>query len=624
MNLKISFTSRFQNIICYGFIGVLLFLFSYLVWVAAILRVDNFDAFGLFLNARQILFGYEFPYYYRSTPFLSLLYALFLFIENITRIQYLQLLLSRIAEVAFFIGAVCGVYRLFRFQLSRFWAVFGITLFALNPLLIHSAPFPKEDIVGVFLLVMAFVYYLKWKKTTRGLFFWISILWAGVGIATRHNFMALMPGIFFLTEIWEFFITGKNIRAFPVKNIFVISLYAVLATLIAVIFPTLAYGISGRTSWTFAPILFFAETFSHMRILNSYQETWWEGYAFIWKSFGGLASVLAMIGVAASFRKQSFHSRFFIVWIFLWFLFHGHFMQHKEARFFFPIYPAIYFFVIVGIIKIKTFEADFFKRKILKPIYPITVFIVVCILGISFVRAGREMLKFQDPFYHSTFVQDAADYAKSINEGGKRLVWAGDYYPAHPKEYFFHSEDEATYLFHVYTNAVRFYSGMSVSLFEETKPEDAETSQAPIFLERLAYAIEDGQVVFTHNEKTKNTRDVSRDVGPLVVERARIKKFSKINENDKCIFLEPSGGGAERAVICAEGRDLFVRGVGFFDAPMEILFHTESGDGVRVKQWPRNGQFEISLKINKPISVKTIREARVLFFDRTKRFSPSK
>ena len=612
-----------EDLLCLGAFLILLSLCSYLIVVAISLRVDLFDSYGLFLNARQILYGYEFPYYPRGTPALSLLYAFFWGIEGLFSFSGWGIAAARVSAVLFFFCLIVAAYRFFRKEQSAASACFGAILLSLNPLLIHYAPFPKEDLPGVFFLTMTFYDYLKWRDTPRrALLFW-AILWAALAGVTRHNLFVVIPGVILLYE-WGRTWGGAGLSSGVLfrRLLKLAFCFILLAPLASLIFPWVAYGVAGRGPWWIAPALFFKDISSHYGFLAAYKETPFEAYAFLVQSCGWPAVILAILGMVTALGRKKTLGGFCFVWFWAIFLLQGHILQHREARFFFPAYVPFYFFVAAGFWELLRWRL-FFRGRHPRGLKIAWVLTGALLLAFSAKTALGECLKFQDSFYRRPFAQEIGECAARW-AGPHRILWVGGYYPYHPKDYFFHAEDEATYLYHLYEHTLRFFLKREI-LVVKLKDAFSLPEGAPVFMKGLAPYLEDQDVLVVHKENKITTRDVPEKLGPVFVQRVRKQGFRRMASQGPCVlFGAPGISPASGFAACQEGERLLLKGWGLPDQYLEVfLFAGEKkviyNDHIFK---PEEGMLQWKMTGSKGVALSTVREIGILFYDEVRTFSP--
>lgn len=157
-------------IVAITLIGILLF---YLGWVAVQLQVNPFDAYSIYLNARGIATGNAVPYYWKRAPFLPIILSPIFFIEKHFHISSFGVVASRLLDVIFFALLLWVAYKIFCLYAKKITALLGVFLLATNRLLVHFAPFSKEDIPGALFTAAAFYFYIlsSQKKTESALCF---------------------------------------------------------------------------------------------------------------------------------------------------------------------------------------------------------------------------------------------------------------------------------------------------------------------------------------------------------------------------------------------------------------------------------------------------------------------
>lgn len=613
-------TFDFRKMVLFAGGGLVALLGGYLIRVAVLLRVDLFDSYGLFLNARQIVYGFEFPYYPRGTPALSLLYGLFFAVGDLRGWEAFGVLAARVSAVLFFLGLALASYRFFSLGRAVPGAVAGALLLAFNPLLIHYAPFPKEDIPGVLFLTLAFYNYLQWRGEGQLRIPVAGMVWAALAGVTRHNLFIVIPAVVLAYEVVLTWRSGKSLRERGAWLLKTLLAFVVAPFLIGMVFPVAAYGISGRSPWFVAPFLFVKDILSHFSFLKEYQESGLEAYVFLVKACGWPAVILAVVGVAVTWIRKNRTGVFCFLWFVVIFLLQGHIIQHREARLFFPAYVPFYFLAVTGIMEFAALAARVFRFSA-RSRKRFAAGLAAVMLTLSAGAAVKECLKFRDPFYRYPLAEKVADAAVRL-AGPHSIFWAGGYYPHHPKDYVFDHDDESTYLYHLYEHTMRFWIGHQIPVIQ-AEAFSASSGESSLFFKSAGPILNDGDVLIAHAETQIATRDVPRMIGPLIVQRVRKIIFRPIVSEGDCVFFRSLNGNPRSGIaLCRKGKDSFFRGWGLPERDLDLFFQCKGKKVIGSPKVSKPSQGDLSLQIrgDGDWDLAMIEEIGIIFYDQIERF----
>ncbi len=517
------------------FLFMMIALASYLAWVASYLKVDYYDSLLILLNARCIAFG-DLTGYSGSRPvILPILLSPILMAQKMVQNPELIFSACHIAMVIFFLLFLIVCYRLFRLHVTREVSWLATFLLVTNRVLIHSAPYCKEDVVAVFLMTGGFYFYLKnLKKGGLSNLLCAGIL-IGLAIGSRYNYPILF-GIIFLYELvllWQLFKTQLADRHTSIKNLIFkrIPLIFLLPVALYVLIVSIHYSSLGIAPFTTAFIKYLTEPVLYMANLVRQTYPLHPKYHFIFFEMGCAWPIVIcfFMGVTLNFRNLRGPLAFYLFCFLIFFCFHAFFVPQQEARFSIPALPPFYLFAALGLKQI----AEWVSQKIKTKAAAIALLTVVMLLPVK--GAATELAQFQDPVYKVDFIGEVSSYAKKLAPPGRTIYWIGPFYPAHPKNYIFHVEDVTYYIYHLYRSAVFFQTGQFIGNLENALFLDPQKEGEPIFVgPRAAEILSDGDVLIINREKEGyNTKTLPPRLKPLYVERARKAIFDVLVQTDE-------------------------------------------------------------------------------------------
>jgi len=121
-------------------------------------------------------------------------------LEELLSIQDFGVVTGRLLAVLVY-GLFLGVaYKMLRLHLEKKISLGGAFLMGLNPVLIHVAPFNRDDIPAALFTALAFFFYLKSARKPKWKYFVLSACFITVTMVTRYNLIPLLFLVIFLHE----------------------------------------------------------------------------------------------------------------------------------------------------------------------------------------------------------------------------------------------------------------------------------------------------------------------------------------------------------------------------------------------------------------------------------------
>lgn len=570
---SVSFPPRGMKIV----VGTTLVLLTvYLAVVAYRLRLEYFDNYSVLLNARAIGTANPAEFYWKRFLFLPILLSGFFWLEAHFFSEPFAFVASHFAAVGFFVLFLWVFYRMLRLSLGRAPSMAGTWLAAMNPLIIHFAPFSKEDIPATLLVTAAFYFYLKALRTRRALYFFLSSLAIPAAMTMRYN---LIPLLFPVIAVYE--LASRNTRVsfsgwkisfhseqFWRKFFFCFFLPLVFFCLI----PGAVYSYLGRASFFGGPIQLIKEIVMIKRLNKTWEPAGlnllYLGCALTWPLF-----LSAALGFVMACVRRRPGSLFHALWFLIFFVFQSFVIANKEARYLFVLYPPLYFFLVCGVEEIGQWVSKItFSKKGYRIVF--FLFAAALFLFMPVKNALTECLRFRDPMYTCDFAGKVGLYAKKV-AGKHDVFWSGHYYPLHPKEFVFIPEDKYTYLYHMFNHTIRFYSGKDVRVFTAEKGELAlqlavpwERGKPVFMMKAIGQRVRDGDVLILNmEEEGYATNTVPPVLRPLVVQRVRKWEFAleAVNAQEGLLLYRSRQLSDSKIVVIHSPEGLQMLGAGIPD-----------------------------------------------------------
>ena len=433
----------------------------------------------------------------------------------------LTLVLSHLLAVLLLGLLLVTSFALFRLHLGRLSALTGVLLLALNVLVIGNGPLAKEDLPGTLFMTAAFFFYLKAAGEQRLLA--LSGICIGLAATTRYSLLpvpfVVIAGYEAIDLVLERF-RRDRLRALLPK----VAYLGVLPIAVIFAIPTLVYVAAHRSSLLHAPAQFIQDLLTLRGVANAYNEDALRNYRFIVEMVTWPLILVGLIGLIASIWRRQRIAAFYALWFATVFGLHTYGIVHKEARYLLAALPAVYWFCAVGLEafwRLATFWRDRFR---LAPAGAMAVIALVLLLPAA--QAISAVARFTDPVYSQPYERRVSQYAWRL-AGGRTITWIGPYYPLHPKDYVFDSQDPFTYVYDFYWHVVSFWTLRPIDVSDLAAAPVGDGSPALQVSWRSIDALQDGEVLIIDRESQGfDTGTMPRQLSPLVVERLSIRRYT--------------------------------------------------------------------------------------------------
>lgn len=614
-----------SRVLMIGVLTILGALLLYLMWVGIRLTIDYFDSYENFWNGLCIAGIENFRFSWKRPILLPLLISPFFYAEKIFDWPDFGYAASHAAAVAFFGLLLWTAYRLYRLHTDRPTALWGVLLLGLNRLLIHQAPFAKEDVLGSLVITAAFYFYLKAGRKQTARDYALSSCLLFCAISCRINFLPIVYLILFFYEcLARQTRFAFSPRLFLAQNPALLKkvgfLFLVPVTFFLIALSSL-YARFGLASFWSAPKKYVTDILFLNELYSGQVEPPMQNVDFLVLSFTWPLILLAAIGAWTALKRKSPGSFFYALWFSLFFLFQTFVIRQKESRYLFPLFPPLYFFVALGMSRALKL-ADAKLRPILNRPALTQIPLAVLLLILPMRNAVRVCADFLDPVYSTPYEKEVSRYAGRLSGNGL-ILWLGTYYTIHPRDYLFHPQDEFTSIYHFYNHVVRFFTRKQAWVIPEFKTLPASPAEGGIFVgpnirSRAAHGT---AIVINPDPNVYTSAKVPARKAPLFVERVQEFEFVPATAGgvNPAVF-RPITPGLE-AAIAVEFTPSGARfaGVRLPDRRYEVYLFVEENVPLPVSLVTvRNGGFQfIEPKIGQPVPLKKI---SLLYYDSLKVF----
>ena len=556
---------------------ILVAVWVYLLWIARSLEATPFDTYEIYIDAKIFSGLDHLIYHWKRPPLLPWLLTPFFHFFSLQTAKTI----SQILAVFFYGGLTLGSYKIFRLFAGPLKALLGASLLALNPLVLHHAPFLKEDIPATALATLTFWLYLKSRMQKNVLPYALTGLAIALAGSTRYNMLPWMLSSIVLYELlsvspgpasWKNLATLR-INFFWPKTFFLL----IFPVLFVSLFISFSWAVATQTKGVLALTDSFRSLWIYYSKLMGSGDSPIENLFFFWNAFTGPGIFLCIIGILVSWLRKIPGALWMNLWLFTFSL-QQLSLTHFEARYLFPAFPPICFFMVIGA---SALIASIHKlsRKIKLPDAISSrlgiACLALCLLLYGYVSVA-ELLKFQDPFYRVPYMKKVSMTAAALAHG-KNIFWVGAMYPTRPKQFVFHPKDAAGYIYHFYSHTVRFYTGNRVFVIATDNKQIYEKGHR-LFVSEALRRIKDGDVLIINpNPQDYSTIDLPEKILPLFVQKCRVVEFNPLPEKDgRRTFVAKNIGGFLQSE--KRGPQIYVEGSGLPDGTYELYARRKAGD----------------------------------------------
>lgn len=514
-------------IVSFGLLFLLLLI--YLFTVAISLRIDYFDSYSILVNARLIGTGKEGEYFWKRPPVLPLLLSPLFAFEQASGLPLFGYISSHIFAVCIYAALILMVFKLthtFSDHRMGLWTAF---LLGINPLLIHMAPMAKEDILGALLTTAIMALYHRAGSRAHIHYSLPTGIFIGLAMLTRYHFI---PLFFVFILLYELLSGRTSLRLRPGETALASPIafkkyacYLLLPLGCFLLIPSTLYVFLDLATPSNVLQQFLNNLWRHFTLVSQTPEPSWQNYAFLYECLTPSLVLCAVIGIVRAWIRGMQGRLFFSLWLVLFFLYQTYLISPKEARYLFPLFPPLYYFVAAGLTLLFDWIQHLFGNASLRRGASAVVTIVLLLSPAQ--KVFEECVRLQDPVYRKDFERRVSLYADSLAGPGQDLFWVGPFYALHPRKYMFHPEDEFTSVYHFYNQVVQFFTGRKkVYVLSDARLLPTRPGSMVFVGPNILWFARPGDVLIINREETAySSRSLDRRRKPLLVERVRTLEF---------------------------------------------------------------------------------------------------
>jgi hypothetical protein len=608
-------------------LSALIFSF-FLIWlygVAFQLKLDYFDSYSVLLNARAIAWFRPEEYFWNRFPLLPIALSPFFKLEQVFFREPFAWVACHSLAVTFYALWVWAVYRLTRLYSSHAHGILCAGLLAANRLVLHFAPFCRDDIPAALLATAGFYFYLR-SSQKKGL---REPLLAGLcwGLAMMARFTLILPAAVTLAlfeagallKSWKSGLRGKAFAAAITRRV---ALSALLPLGLFFIVLSLLYSYLDLAPFFQTPQKIMSEIVLMRELVRSKMESTGETFFFLGQSMTWPVFLAAFAGMGLAWKQKRSEAWPLSFWALGFWFYHSVIIFNKEARYLFPLLPPFYYFAALFFLQILKKTAGFLSgwRRV-----GVCVFAMSGFLFLPMQQALSECLRFLNPIYTAGYAQQVSEGAEQLAGERGKIYWAGKLYALHDRDPLFHPDDEYTYLYHVFGHTLMFHTGRWVDGFPQARfvrTVDPETGKVGAMAVGLGVKLEDGDVLVMNLEPgSYNVRNLPANLSPLLAARVRLLTFNRDSGNaaESHDYRSSDDSQTRLSVHAEAGAGHILSGEGFAPGFYEVYF--QSPEGKRVWQGiAHSGQLGLRFRLSAE-ALKNPTQILLLMYDKILQYS---
>ncbi|HTL71643.1 MAG TPA: glycosyltransferase family 39 protein [Candidatus Eisenbacteria bacterium] len=440
-----------------GLLAAIALLVSCAFFVARRIDVDYYDCYDLYGNARALLAGDRGLYYGVRPALGSVLLVPFLVLQDRLFGGNFAFRSTHLAVPAFYAGTLLFFYKMLRVSVRREEALWAVALLAANPLMIRMSVSVKEDLPGLFFTAAAFYYLAILERDGKTRSRIGACLGAAAAVSLRYFLLPLFAGAHLaaaaVRAAW-----GRRSAANRVLDL--VWIVALPLALFAAV-PILVNWIGFKASGPAHAAGMFVDDLRSIRNEHWPAEPASQNLSFLVKACTAPGMALFLFGLFTRFRDREDGAPIFFAWLLVAAIILNYGVPHKEARYLLPLLPPFYYFAAGGFAGILRGVSSRFGKSAVPA--GVAAFVL---LALPAAAAAETAGIFQEPLYRQGFHRPASLYAAAL-AGEGQIHWYGNLYPVHPRNYLFHPKDDTAFIYHFFTQAVRFYTGRDVRLVRD-------------------------------------------------------------------------------------------------------------------------------------------------------------
>jgi len=554
------------------------------IYLSLRLTVEYFDVYTIYLNARALALGDGQDYNWTRAPMLSVLWSPVYHLLAAESASAAVWKISHIAAGFFYVLWLWISYRIFRLCGPRGLALLGSFLFAVNPLVIHYAPFARDDVPAAVLTAAGFFFYLRdCLKSKARLVLWSALCFAGA-MSVRH--VVILPILLTvgLHEVLRLRFKGRrwseSMRGL-MRPSFLMGL--TLTFFFAVM--TVVYQRVQLASGFDAPGKVLAGIAQYYELNQAKRESSQETVYFILQSMTWPLFAACLAGLWKALRSKQPALRVMVLWLVSFLFFYSVITTNKEARYLFTLFTPLYYFAAAGLYNL--FQV--FQRR-WQPVIAKTVggLLALFFIALPLQSATAAYARFWNPLYGSDYARTLSREIAVMTGKENRVFWAGRLYALHDRKPVFHPDDEYTYLYHVFGHTLMFYMDHRVDVFPQARffrAVDPETGKDWAMAVGLGIRLEDRDILVMNLEPgSYNVRNLPAHLSPLLAVRVRLLTYDRDGGNaaEPDTYLSADDSQTRLTVHAEAGAGPILSGEGFAPGFYEVYF--QSPEGKRVWQ----------------------------------------
>lgn len=503
------------------------------------MRIAPFDSFHYLGNARHIA-GHDMAQYWAGyipirPPLVPVILAFFMFLYQ-PAMQGMAFSGPHLICAIISIISLGVIYLLLRRSFIKIGAVFGVLAIGLNPLFIRYAPVVMTDITGMVLLATAFIFYLDGIRKDKTSCYVIAGLLLGLAILAKDTSILAIPALA-VFEIARYVLESKGKNPIASAILAAKDKRAWIAVLVALFVwyaghVVVQWLVSGFSTDSFVFVFkMYINQFVRNSPGNPGADPFYEYFLAILKTFTLPLVFLILMGIYISIKSGTTADLLHLAWIIVFLLIQTFIMVHKEARYLFPIYPSLAYFIVRGAARLINTMVKNQKTVDSRQVAALMLVGAITALFLPANEGAAMLSRMKDQVFSNNFLSGIAeDIDKRVPKTG-RVFWINDLYSIYPFQPYYLKYDEYFFFHHLGPEAMEYITGRRVQPLT-VKAGDNVVDITPSILVQLfdrdGAVIQSARNVYaTHNIKTIPEKPPT--ITTIFVKRRSLKK---VNDDD--------------------------------------------------------------------------------------------
>lgn len=456
-----------RKVIGWALLVSVLFVVSVLVSNSVTLTVDPADAYHYLGNARHLA-GHNVSDFFTTyipirPPLIPVFHSLIMFSYEAGGAGW-SYAAPHLLSIIMAVLSLLAVYLLLKESFSDIAAGFGVLILAINPVFLRYAPTVMTDIGGMLLLVLAFINYLKGKKTNALWRYAFAGILLGLSILAKDTSILAIGGFAVFEIAYSYLyrkenenpLVGPLLRSATKAGPWVTVL---LGTGIWYFGHALVqirlFGFSSR-AFTFV-FEMYANQFLRNSPGNPGADPWFEYFLDILMVFTPLVVLIILVGLIFSAVKKEKADILHLSWLVVFLFFQTFVITHKEVRYLFPIFPSLIHLAIRGGQGVLGLFAQWSEEKRYGPKNALSIIGALAVLILPINEGVSMYFKLKSPAFTKPFLADISrEILQKVPLDGN-VFWMNNRYTIYPENPDYLKYDEYFFFNHISPEGMEYF-----------------------------------------------------------------------------------------------------------------------------------------------------------------------